>query len=311
MFVAASDDRCAGPHAECKCARQSLQLGRVLELTNIGEATRSRRDRRGAAVTLPRGASRRCVVHIQPARTTTRHSGVAWRARRRRSPRSRAIRAIYRDSWGPSDTDFRHKVVVDWLAAVGYGDSRVGGRYVGTNGRPFSAIVNGDINGDEATSNDLAFVFDPDDPSTPPAIADGDAKCARQPAATSRATICATNLGRIASRNGAVAPVDRARRRASRPKTVRTARGQSARASVLDVFNVGEPAQLTTGAPSISCRSGISNQNPVVQRASVAQRRRLQSDDEAVHSTRSTRISACCKRAGNPYQIQLSVRYGL
>ena len=47
----------------------------------------------------------------------------------------------------------------------------VGARYVGANGLPFSAVVNGDLNGDESTSNDLAFVYDPDDPSTPPAIA--------------------------------------------------------------------------------------------------------------------------------------------
>jgi hypothetical protein len=29
-------------------------------------------------------------------------------------------------------------------------------------------VVNGDINGDDYNGNDLAFLFDPDDPATPP-----------------------------------------------------------------------------------------------------------------------------------------------
>jgi hypothetical protein len=46
-------------------------------------------------------------------------------------------------SWGPSDTDFRHKVVASGALGLPWG-VRLGGRYVGSNGRTFSAVINGD-----------------------------------------------------------------------------------------------------------------------------------------------------------------------
>ena len=65
--------------------------------------------------------------------------------------------------------------------------------------------MNGDINGDESASNDLAFVFDPDDPNTPTAVADGMRKVLNNPNNVARKYLLA-NLGQIATRNGAVAP---------------------------------------------------------------------------------------------------------
>jgi hypothetical protein len=40
-----------------------------------------------------------------------------------------------------------------------------------SSGTPYSPIVNGDINGDGSSRNDRAFVFDPNNPSTDPAVA--------------------------------------------------------------------------------------------------------------------------------------------
>lgn len=44
-------------------------------------------------------------------------------------------------------------------------------RSVSQSGRPFSLVVDGDVNGDEANGNDLAFLFDPNDPATPADVA--------------------------------------------------------------------------------------------------------------------------------------------
>jgi hypothetical protein len=42
-----------------------------------------------------------------------------------------------------------------------------------SSGQPYTPIVNGDVNGDGQTRNDRAFVFDPNNPATAPAVAAG------------------------------------------------------------------------------------------------------------------------------------------
>lgn len=74
-------------------------------------------------------------------------------------------------AWGYSDWDFRHKAVVFGSLPSLLG-VRISGSYVAQSGTPFSLVVNEDINGDGSANNDLAFVFDPADPSTPPEIAE-------------------------------------------------------------------------------------------------------------------------------------------
>jgi hypothetical protein len=132
-------------------ALASPQLGRVLELTNTGDGRQHAEIIEGA-VALPFGAMLNAsYTHNQSRDNTTFGCCLA-----RTSTTFTAIKSDPRDlsdSWGPSDTDFRHKVVVAGSLPMAWG-FRIGGRYVGTNGRPFSATVNGDINGDEATSND-------------------------------------------------------------------------------------------------------------------------------------------------------------
>lgn len=277
------------------------QLGRVLELKSAAEA----RDRAvivEASWRLPRDArmdisythnraednsSFGCCL----ARTATTFTSVTG------DPRSLST------SWGSSDLDFRHKWVVAGTLPAVWG-VRIGGRYVGSNGRPLSAIVNGDINGDEATSNDLAFVFDPDDPSTPSAVAVSMRKVLSNPRNVAR-TYLTQNLGRIAPRNGAFTPWT-ARIDVRAERELRTRAGQAIAIS-LDIFNVANLLNSAWGA-EYQLPVGISNQNPVVQRVPLLNVVGFNQATRQYTYTVNENFGVL-QKAGNPYQMQLALRY--
>jgi hypothetical protein len=108
------------------------------------------------------------------------------------------------ESWGPSDSDFRHKAVVSAISPAVWG-FRFSARYVGQSGRPISAVIAGDVNGDDIANNDLAFVFDPDSPSTPENLREGMRTVLNNPDNRFRSYL-QSNLGRIADRNGGMNP---------------------------------------------------------------------------------------------------------
>lgn len=278
------------------------QLGRVLELTKTGEGRQHAAILEGF-VLLPRSATLNAsYTHNEAKDNTTFGCCLA-----RTSTTFTAIRNDPRDlsgSWGPADTDFRHKVVVATSIPIGWG-ILLAGRYVGANGRPFSAIVNGDINGDESTSNDLAYVFDPDDPATPAAVAASMRKVLDNPRNVARNYLRA-NLGHVASRNGAFGPwTERIDMRLA--KTVRTVRGQSAEIG-LDVFNVANLLNRNWGA-EYQLPVGISNQNPVVQRIPLLNVVGFNQTTQQYTYTVNENFGVL-QKGGNPYQIQLAVRYG-
>lgn len=105
-----------------------------------------------------------------------------------------------------SDNQFRHKIVVYGTAPTFYG-FKIGFRYSGIGGTRYSMVVNGNMNGDFVSENDLAYVFDPNDPNTPdniregindlldnPDIEDGFKKYIRK------------SFGKVAERNGGINP---------------------------------------------------------------------------------------------------------
>jgi hypothetical protein len=283
-------------------ALASPQLGRVLQLTNSGEG-RQRSAILEAAASLPRGVSVTSSYTYNSARDNTTFGCCLART----STTFTAIKSDPRDissAWGPSDVDFRHKVVVAGAMPIAWG-FKLGGRYVGANGRPFSATVNGDINGDEATSNDLAFVFDPNDASTPATIAASMRKVLANPANIARDYL-QENLGHIASRNGVFAPwTERIDLRLT--KSIATVRGQFAEIG-LDVFNVANLLNKNWGA-EYQLPIGISNQNPVVQRIPLLNVTGFnQTTRQYVYSVNEN--FGVLQKGGNPYQVQLAVRYG-
>lgn len=277
------------------------ELGRVLELTSTGRAEQRAAIVEGT-VLLPRASRIDASYTWNRANDNTTYGCCLART----STTFTAISGDPRDlsgSLSPADLDFRHKVVVSATAPEFLG-VRVGMRYVGNNGRPFSAIVNGDINGDESTSNDLAFVFDPDDPATPTAIADGMRKVLNNPNNVAREYLL-DNLGQIATRNGAVVPwVSRIDVRATRKFT--TLRGQSVELG-LDIFNFANLLNRKWGA-EYQLPLGVSNQNPVVQRLPLLN---VVGFDQATKRYRYTvnENFGVLPKGGNPYQIQLSLRY--
>jgi hypothetical protein len=102
--------------------------------------------------------------------------------------------------WAPSDNDFRHKFVFSGSTPLPFGFNLTAS-YVGISGTPFSLLVSGDIDGTGSPNNDLAFIFDPNDPSTPAAIRDG----MNNAIARARPNVAAylrENAGQRASRNG-------------------------------------------------------------------------------------------------------------
>jgi hypothetical protein len=101
-----------------------------------------------------------------------------------------------------SNVQFRHKVVAYGTLPTFYGFV-VGVRYSGMGGTRYSLRVSGNVNGDFVSSNDLAYVFDPNDPNVDPAIAQAMREALDNPDNLS-ADYMSESLGKVAERNGGI-----------------------------------------------------------------------------------------------------------
>lgn len=198
-------------------------------------------------------------------------------------------------SWGPTNTDFRHKIVLFGAAPRVWG-FQLSGRYVGISGTPFSAMVAGDVNGDDPNNNnDLAMVFDPADAKTPAAVGTAMRALLDDPNSVARDYLRA-NLGRIAARNGAANPfTGRVDLRLSR--ALATLRGQQAEVSV-DVFNIDNLLNHSWGAQKIV---------PAANQALLS----ITGFDLPTHryTYNVNKNFGIPVKQGDPYLIQLGVRY--
>ena len=181
----------------------------------------------------------------------------------------------------------------------------MGARYTGTTGRTFSLTVNGDINGDGYSGNDLAFVFDPDDPTTPADIAASMRKLLTNEHSIARDYI-ERNLGRIADRNGGNAPW-------SQRLDVRIARsfGAGGGRSVewtADIFNFLNLLNSDWGG-QMTLPQGLSLSNPTTQQLPLLN---ITGFDQATHRYRYTvnESVGVLPKVGDPYTIQLGLRLG-
>jgi hypothetical protein len=103
-----------------------------------------------------------------------------------------------------SDNQFRNKIVVYGTLPTFYGVS-VGLRYSGIGGTRYSLVVNGNVNGDFVASNDLAYIFDPNDPKVPQAIRTGIQGILDNPnASQSLKDYVRKSIGKVAERNGGI-----------------------------------------------------------------------------------------------------------
>ncbi|GAA0544275.1 TonB-dependent receptor [Chitinophaga japonensis] len=103
-----------------------------------------------------------------------------------------------------SDNQFRHKVVFYGTLPSFYG-IHVGIRYSGIGGTRYSLAVNGNVNGDFVSSNDLAYVFNINDPNVPEQIRNGLRSILDNPRADQGLKdYIRKSTGEIAERNGGV-----------------------------------------------------------------------------------------------------------
>lgn len=103
-----------------------------------------------------------------------------------------------------SDNQFRHKVVFYGTAPSFWGIN-VGVRYSGIGGTRYSLAVNGNVNGDFVSSNDLAYVFDVNDPSVSAAIRNGIKAILDNPNVdNSIKDYLRKSSGKVADRNGGI-----------------------------------------------------------------------------------------------------------
>lgn len=105
-----------------------------------------------------------------------------------------------------SDNQFRNKIVVYGTAPTFWGIS-AGFRFSGIKGTRYSMIVNGNINGDFVATNDLAYVYDPNDAKTPQYLRDGINAILNNPNVEESAkSYIRKSLGKVAERNGGINP---------------------------------------------------------------------------------------------------------
>lgn len=103
-----------------------------------------------------------------------------------------------------SDNQFRHKVVFYGTLPSFWGFN-IGVRYSGIGGSRYSLAVGGNVNGDFVNSNDLAFVFDPNNTAVPEKVRQGIQQILNNPQASeSVKDYIRKSTGKIAERNGGV-----------------------------------------------------------------------------------------------------------
>jgi hypothetical protein len=193
-----------------------------------------------------------------------------------------------------SSNQFRHKVVFYGTAPTFWGVS-VGLRFSGIGGTRYSLITNGNVNGDFVTTNDLAYVYDPNSSSTPQYIKDGIQAILDNPnAEESLKKYIRKNAGKVAERNGGIngfyGVFD-----IRLAKTFKIYKSQSIELSG-DIFNVANllnkkwGAGHNLGTQALNSITGFDSTNK-----------------QYVYGMNST--AGVSSRNGNPYQIQLGLRY--
>lgn len=194
-----------------------------------------------------------------------------------------------------SDNQFRHKIVFYGTLPTFYGFS-VGVRYSGIGGTRYSLAVNGNVNGDFVSSNDLAYVFNVNDPGVPQSVKDGIKAILDNPLADQRLKDYITkNQGKIAERNGGVNGFygvwD-----LRITKKIFLYKKQHIEISG-DIFNVANLLNKSWGATKTLGKQNIYNLTDF-------------NDATSTYVYAVNANTGVVTPSGNPWQIQLGIRYG-
>lgn len=194
-----------------------------------------------------------------------------------------------------SDNQFRHKVVFYGTAPTFWGIS-VGLRFSGLGGTRYSLAVNGNVNGDFVASNDLAYIYDPNDAATPLYIREGIQSILDNPdAEKSLKKYIRKSFGKVAERNGGVngfyGTFD-----LRVAKKFKVYQKQNIELSV-DIFNVANLLSKNWGSGH-----NLGKQNIYTIKSFDAAQKQYVYNVNA-----NTGVS---NLNGNPYQVQIGIRYG-
>ncbi len=193
-----------------------------------------------------------------------------------------------------SDNQFRSKFVFYGSLPTFYGVS-VGVRYSGIGGTRYSLAVGGNVNGDFVNSNDLAYVFDPNNPEVAEKYRTGITTILNNADADeSLKEYIRNSLGEVAERNGGIngfygvwdLRVG---------KKFKTFRSQNIKLSA-DVFNVANLLNKSWGTTKVLGKQNIYS---------------LRSFDPAsqTYNYDVNPNAGVMTPSGNPYQIQVGLRY--
>jgi len=194
-----------------------------------------------------------------------------------------------------ANNQFRNKVVFYGTAPSVYGVT-IGLRYSGIGGTRYSMAVQGNMNGDFVSSNDLAYIYDPNSSSTPEYIRTGLQAILNNPEAEqSIKDYIKRDMGKMAERNGGINDFYGVfdLRLAKRFKLFG---GHGLEASV-DVFNV---ANLLNHDWGVGKNLGKQNLYSIKSFDAAKQ-------EFVYNMSAGTGVSSL---NGNPYQVQLGLRYG-
>lgn len=194
-----------------------------------------------------------------------------------------------------SNNQFRHKLVVYGSAPTFWGIT-VGARFSGIGGTRYSLVVNGNVNGDFVSSNDLAYIYDPNDAATPDYLRDGINAILNNPdAEQSVKNYLRKSFGQVAERNGGVngfyGTLDL--RLAKKFKTFGT---QNLEVSV-DIFNVANMLNKNWGA----------NHNLGTQYVYSIKGFDQEQKQYLYNVNANAGVSSL---SGTPFQVQVGLRYG-
>ena len=302
MFVPAATIPAATGTTDVRNAVSNTAFARVVALESYASAT---------------AWSLTAEANFRPVQRVLADVGYAWSRARDNSAygcclaltatRSTPVAQDPRDlssSWAASDLDARHRVVGTGVLIAPWG-IEMAVRYRGQSGRPFSLVVDCDINGDEATGDDLAFLFDPENPATDATVAASMRKLLANPSDVAAEYVRA-HVGAISSRNAIYTPWTH-RVDMQMLKSLRVA-GRTNISVTVDLFNVGHLLNKDWGAQFL-LPPGISSQSPVVNRIGL---RRVTGFDQATKRYKySVNESAgVLSKTADPYQAQLGSKVG-
>ena len=194
-----------------------------------------------------------------------------------------------------SMNQWRHKVVA-YGSAPSFWGINVGLRFSGLGGKRFTMLVNGNVNGDFVSSNDLAFIYDPNDADTPSDIATGINTILNSSSVEKTVKrYIRKNFGKMARRSGGVngfyGTFDL---RVS--KTFKTFKTQNLEVS-FDIFNV---------ANLLNKHWGVSRNFTYVYLYTITGF----DQDELRYDYLVNTSAGVSSGSGDPFQIQVGLRYG-